>query len=106
MNRGEKLTIPVKYSKEFHKDMKRYTNGTNMSYTLCLEENNQVRVILAYEDEREYAEVNDKDEVIGIDVNSKHNLFQCSNGETIDYDRKLVEVLSKELDFPYKNNGL
>jgi putative transposase len=30
-------------------------------------------------------------------VNSKHNLFQCSNGDTIDYDRKLVEILSKEL---------
>lgn len=30
-------------------------------------------------------------------MNSKHNLFQCSNGDTIDYDRKLVEVLSKEL---------
>ena len=93
----KKLTIPVRYSKDFHKGMKRYTNGTNTSYTLCLEENNQVRIILTYEDEREYAEVNDKDEVIGIDVNSKHNLFQCSNGDTIDYDRKLVEILSKEL---------
>ena len=93
----KKLTIPVKYSKDFHKDMKRYTNGTDTSYTLCLEENNQIRVILSYEDEREYTEVNDNDEVIGIDVNSKHNLFQCSNGNTIDYDRKLVEILSKEL---------
>ena len=93
----KKLTIPVKYSKDFHKDMKRYTNGMNTSYTLCFEENNQVRVILSYEGEREYTEVNDKDEVIGIDVNSKHNLFQCSNGDAIDYDRKLVEILSKEL---------
>ena len=97
VNNRKKLTIPVKYSKDFHKDMKRYTNGTNTSYILCLEENNQVRIILTYEDEREYTEVNDKDEVIGIDVNSKHNLFQCSNGDTIDYDRKLVETLSKEL---------
>lgn len=91
----KKLTIPVKYSKYFHKDMKRYTNGTDTSYTLCLEENNQVRVILSYEDEREIPE--NKQNFIGIDVNSKHNLFQCSNGDTIDYDRKLVEILSKEL---------
>ena len=95
LNRGEKLTIPVKYSKEFHKDMKRYTNGTFTSYTLCLEENNQVRMILSYEDEREIPE--NKSNYVGIDVNSKHNLFQCSNGDTIDYDRKLVETLSKEL---------
>ena len=97
VNNRKKLTVPVKYSKDFHKDMKRYTNGTDTSYALCLEENNQVRIILTYEDEREYTEVNDNDEVIGIDVNSKHNLFQCSNGDTIDYDRKLVEILSKEL---------
>lgn len=91
----KKLTIPVKYSKDFHKDMKRYTNGTDTSYTLCLEENNQVRAILSYEDEREIPE--NKQNFVGIDVNSKHNLFQCSNGDTIDYDRKLVEILSKEL---------
>ena len=95
LNRGEKLTIPVKYSKDFYKDMKRYTNGTFTSYTLCFEENNQVRAIFSYEDEREIPE--NKQNFVGIDVNSKHNLFQCSNGDTIDYDRKLVETLSKEL---------
>ena len=95
LNRGEKLTIPVRYSKDFHKDMKIYTNGTNTSYTLYLEESNQIRVILSYEGEREIPE--NKQSFIGIDVNSKHNLFQCSNGETLDYDRKLVETLSKEL---------
>ena len=95
VNDRKKLTIPVKYSKDFHKDMKRYTNGTDTSYTLCLEENNQVRIILSYEGEREIPE--NKNNYVGIDVNSKHNLFQCSNGDIIDYDRKLVEVLSKEL---------
>ena len=34
---------------------------------------------------------------MGIDVNSKHNLLQCSNGYEIDFDRELVETLSKEL---------
>lgn len=95
LNRGEKLTIPVKYSKDFYKDMKRYTNGTFTSYTLCFEENNQVRIIISYEGEREIPD--NKTNYIGIDINSKHNLFQCSNGDTIDYDRKLVETLSKEL---------
>ena len=94
-NDRKKLTIPVKYSKDFHKDMKRYTNGTDTSYTLCFDENNRIRIILSYEGERDIPD--NKTNFIGIDVNSKHNLMQCSNGESIDYDRKLVETLSNEL---------
>ena len=89
------MIIPMKYSKDFHGELKRYTNGTDTSYTVCLEENNQIRMILFYEDEREYPEA--KDRIIGIDVNSKHNFLQCSNGYEIDFDRELVETLSKEL---------
>ena len=91
----KKMTIPMKYSKDFHGELKRYTNGTDTSYTICLEENNQIRMILSYEDEREYPEA--KDRIIGIDVNSKHNLMACSNGYEIYFDRELVEELSKEL---------
>ena len=93
-NNRKKLTIPVKYSKDYHKDMKRYTNGTDTSYILCFEENNQIRIILSYEDKRYIPE--NKNNFVGIDINSKHNLFQCSNNLTIDYDRKLLEILSKE----------
>ena len=89
------MIIPMKYSKDFHGELKRYTNGTDTSYTICLEENNQIRMILSYEDEREYPDA--KDRIIGIDVNSKHNLMTCSNGYEIDFDRELVETLSKEL---------
>ena len=91
----KKMIIPMKYSKDFHGELKRYTNGTDTSYTICLEENNQIRMILSYEDEREYPDA--KDRIIGIDVNSKHNLMTCSNGYEIDFDRELVETLSKEL---------
>jgi putative transposase len=89
------MTIPMKYSKDFHGELKRYTNGTDTSYTICLEENSQIRMILSYEDERYFPEA--KDRIIGIDVNSKHNLMTCSNGYEIDFDRELVEELSKEL---------
>ena len=91
----KKMIIPMKYSKDFHGELKRYTNGTDTSYTVCLEENNQIRMILSYEDDREYPEA--KDRIIGIDVNSKHNLMTCSNGYEIDFDRELVETLSDEL---------
>ena len=89
------MIIPMKYSKDFHGELKRYTNGTNTSYIICLEENNQIRMVLSYEDEREYP--NAKDRTVGIDVNSKHNLMTCSNGYEIDFDRELVEELSREL---------
>ena len=91
----KKMIIPMKYSKDFHGELKRYTNGTDTSYTICLEDNNQIRMILSYEDERYFPEA--KDRIIGIDVNSKHNLMTCSNGYEIDFDRELVEELSKEL---------
>ena len=94
-NTRKTMIIPMKYSKDFHGELKRYTNGTDTLYTICLEEYNQIRMILSYEDEREYPEA--KDKIIGIDVNSKHNLLQCSNGYEIDFDRELVEELSKEL---------
>ena len=91
----KKMTIPMKYAKDFHGELKRYTNGTNTSYTICLEEHNQIRMILSYEDERYFPEA--KDRIVGIDVNSKHNLMTCSNGYEIDFDRELVETLSNEL---------
>ena len=91
----KKMTIPMKYSKDFHGELKKYTNGTDTSYTICFEENNQIRMILSYEDERYFPEA--KDKIVGIDINSKHNLMTCSNGYEIDFDRELVETLSKEL---------
>lgn len=94
-NTRKTMIIPIKYSKDFHGELKKYTNGTDTSYTICLEENNQIRIILSYEDDRYFPEARDK--IIGIDVNSKHNLLQCSNGYEIDFDKELVETLSKEL---------
>ena len=94
-NTRKTMIIPMKYSKDFHGELKRYTNGTDTSYTICLEENNQIRMILSYEDDREYPEA--KDRIVGIDVNSKHNLMTCSNRYEIDFDRELVETLSNEL---------
>jgi IS605 OrfB family transposase len=75
--------------------MTRYTNNTDTSYTLSFEKNKQVRIILSFEAERIIPE--NKFKLIGIDVNSKHNLLQCSNGDYIDFDRDLIKCLSKEL---------
>jgi len=102
LGRGEALAIPIKYSKKHHGNMKKYTNlnkdgknANDTSYIISFNDKDEVRIILSYEDERFIPEF--KSNFAGIDVNIKHNLMISSDGFSIDYDRNLVDVLSKEL---------
>jgi transposase len=93
--------IPVKYSKYYHGRIKSYRKNSNdYEYLIKFDEyRKQVSIIYAKDGERYIPEA--KDELIGIDVNSKHNLFSLSNGESYDFDRKLLEdfcVLSLKID--------
>lgn len=83
--------IPVKYSKDYHGRMKSYRkNSADYEYTITFDEyRKQVSIIYVKDGERYIPEA--QDEIIGIDVNSKHNLLSLSNGETYDFDRKLLE---------------
>ena len=83
--------IPVKYSKDYHGRMKSYRkNSSDYEYTVTFDEyRKQVSIIYVKDGERYIPEA--KDEIIGIDVNSKHNLLSLSNGETYDFDRRLFE---------------
>ena len=83
--------IPVKYSKDYHGRMKNYRKSSNdYEYTVTFnEDRKQVSIIYVKDGERYIPEA--KDEIIGIDVNSKHNLLSLSNGENYDFDRKLLE---------------
>lgn len=83
--------IPVKYSKDYHGRMKSYRKNSNdYEYVIKFDEyRKQVSIIYVKDGERYVPEV--KDEIIGIDVNSKHNLLSLSNGECYDFDRKLLE---------------
>jgi IS605 OrfB family transposase len=92
--RGTRLEIPVKYSKNHHGDIKLFQKGHNTSYTICLNEKTRaVRIILSYAGEREV--FIDGDSPVGVDVNVKHNMFSCSNGDTIDYDREMIREYAK-----------
>ena len=93
--------IPVKFSKEYHGRMGDYQKPTpNYEYVLTFnEKKHQVTVNICKDGERYVPQANG--DVVGIDVNVKHNLFSLSNGVTYDYDRKLVNdfcKLSKEID--------
>ena len=87
--------IPVKFSKEYHGNMKDYfKTNPDYEYTLTFNEKyKQVCIYLCKSGERYIPQAGDN--VIGIDVNCKHNLFSLSNETTYDYDRKLVNDYCK-----------
>ena len=88
---SDNFYIPVKYAKDYHGRMKSYWNKNHSyEYTLTFDEyRKQVSIIYVKDGERHIPEA--KDNIIGIDVNSKHNLLSLSNGDTYDFDRKLLE---------------
>lgn len=95
LGKGNKLTIPVKYSKHYHGLIKDYHKETNdVEYTITFERNN-IKINLVKEDKRFIPE--NKTNYVGVDVNVKHNLFSLSDGKTFDYNRILVNKLSSEL---------
>ena len=99
------LHIPFKYSEKYHGDLSEF-NKNQPTYTVkCI--NDDVRITLTKKGFREYAE--DKMNIVGVDINLKHNLFSCSNGKDIDFDRELIKNFVKIVlrysemhDFLYK----
>lgn len=100
--------IPIKFNKEWHGSMNDYyKSNPDYEYILTFnEKHHQVNINLCKDGQRyiPYASNN----VVGIDVNCKHNLFSLSNETTYDYDRKLVNdfcKLSLDIDELKKNNN-
>jgi len=87
------MDIPVKFAKTYHGSMKDYMKKSNdYEYVLSFDERHkQVNVTIVRDGKRYLPEVTENDEVVGIDVNIKHNLFALSNGKVYDYDHQLVE---------------
>lgn len=95
------FVIPVKFNKNWHGSMKDYRKKTNdYEYVLTFnEKRHQVNINLCKDGQRYIPEAGDN--VVGVDVNCKHNLFSLSNETTYDYNRQLVNdfcKLSLEVD--------
>lgn len=93
--------IPVTFNKGWHGNMKDYIKkNPDYEYTLTFnEKNHQVNIHLCKDGERCIPQVHG--DIIGIDVNCKHNLFSLSDESTYDYNRLLVNdfcKLSLEID--------
>lgn len=91
------LCMPFKYNKAYHRSLNRYCNGTDTSYTMVVR-GKDIHVVLVrdgyrYKNTDEITEEN----TIGIDVNSKHNMFALNTGEFIPNDDALISDLETEL---------
>jgi transposase len=95
--KSDTMCIPVKYNAKYHRNLKRYNNGTDTFYTIVVR-GKDIRVVLTRNGKR-YIPVNDIEEnkIVGGDVNQKHNLLILSDGYSIDHDRELIDELEKEL---------
>ena len=87
--------IPVTFNKGWHGNMKDYRKkNPDYEYTLTFnEKEHQVNIHLCKDGERYIPQVNGN--IIGIDVNCKHNLFSLSDNTTYDYNRELVNDFCK-----------
>lgn len=87
--------IPVKFNKDHHGSMHDYEKeNPDYEYTIVFNERKkQVSVILTKKDDRYIPDAGDN--IVGIDVNVKHNMFTLSDGTTYDYDRELVKAFSE-----------
>ena len=93
--------IPVIFNKGWHGNMRDYKKSDpSYEYTLVFDEKkHQVKVHLCKDGERYIPQAGNN--IIGIDVNCKHNLFSLSDNTTYDYNRQLVNdfcKLSIEID--------
>jgi transposase len=91
------LCIPFKYNKSYHRSLNRYCNGRDTFYTMVIR-GKDIHVVLTrdgyrYKNDDEITE----DNTVGIDVNSKHNMFALSTGEFIPNDDTLIADLETEL---------
>lgn len=91
------LCMPFKYNKAYHRSLNRYCNGTDTSYTMVVR-GKDIHVVLARDGYR-YKNIDEITEAntVGIDVNSKHNMFALSTGEFIPNDDALIADLETEL---------
>ena len=91
------MCIPFKYNRAYHRALCRYCNGTDTFYTVVIR-GNDIHFVLARDGYRyKHAEEITEENTVGIDVNSKHNMFALSTGEFIPHDEALIADLETEL---------
>ena len=103
----QSIIIPTKFSKKYHGDIDSYngkpykmnnygTFGKRVTYTIKFLKNKKVKIILFQETEKlHYTYDENKNSILGVDVNTSSNLFSLSSGIQIEYDEKIINQAAK-----------
>ena len=103
----KQIIIPTKFSKKYHGNLDYYngkpykmnnsgTIGKRVTYTIKFLKDRKVKIILFQETEKSnYAYDDNRNNVLGVDVNTSSNLFSLSNGVQIPYDEKIINQAAK-----------
>ena len=103
----QSIIIPTKFSKKYHGDIDSYngkpykinnhgTFGKRVTYTIKFLKDRKVKIILFQEAEKlHYAYNENKNNILGVDVNTSSNLFSLSSGIQIKYDEKIINQAAK-----------
>ena len=111
-----KYDLPIRLSKEYHKDeliktiTKSFGGGSNSSLqmTNIIEiDEFKKEVIIKFAIKVKNKEIADKSiNILGVDINTKNNLFYCSNGKNFKINKKLInKILKTEKRLKEKRNN-
>ena len=103
----KQIIIPTKFNKKYHGNLDYYNGkpykmnnngsmGKRVIYTIKFLKDRKVKITLFQEAEKlNYAYDNNRNNVLGVDVNTSSNLFSLSNGVQIKYDEKIINQAAK-----------
>ena len=103
----QSIIIPTKFNKKYHGDINSYngkpykmnnygTFGKRVTYTIKFLKNRKVKIILFQETEKlHYAYDENKNNILGVDVNISSNLYSLSSDIQIEYDEKIINQAAK-----------
>lgn len=98
------VDLPVRHSKKHHgvlQDYKCFLNKTTgqKQYLIQIsfdEVKKEVKITLVRDIEKNISDNYERKQILGVDVNTKHNIFALSNCETQEIDNNLVNKIVKE----------
>jgi len=92
---SETLSLPISYSPKYHGNLNDYDNKT-VGYTVVFSDyDDKISIVLTKDIKRELT-ING-DNLLGVDVNIKHNLFSTSTKKEFDYERDYISEFVKFL---------
>ena len=117
----KQIIIPTKFNKDYHGDLDYYNGkpykmnnygsmGKRTTYTIKFLKDRKVKIILFQEmDKSNYNYDSNRNNILGVDVNTSSNLFSLSDGTQMKYDEKIINQaarLNKTISYKQTNKSV